>query len=166
MAVPADALAQTHADAPTPTLPCARVRNGRTLTDVSGKLALLTPGQQCTFTINTAPWAGIWAPSLTLRFSRSGKAWPPHHLGYPWRKQRPLRAATSLALPFSGGSFAAGLYNFQPFTFDTPAQRPPRATIESIISGGWVGGWAAGQPAHASALRPACRRMRCAPPCP
>ena len=128
---------------------CARVRDGRTLTDVSGKLALLTPGQQCTFTVSSPPWAGVWAPSLTLRFSSSGsQGWPPHHLGYPWRPQRPLRAATSVALPFNGGDFSQGRYDFAPFTFSTPAQRPPRVTVESVISGGRVGrsmhGWMGG----------------------
>lgn len=33
-------------------------RAGRWLTDATGKMPLLTPGQQCTFTAQSAPWAG------------------------------------------------------------------------------------------------------------
>lgn len=152
--------------------PKRRVRNGRWLTDATGKLPLLTPGQQCTFTAQSAPWAGTWTATLSLRFSTGERRFsgptparprPPH--------PQPLPAPSRLLpLPFSGGAFDAA-YNTRwgAYTFATPP-RLLRATIESVISGARGGRWAwlhAWCPLQAGSPAPAHQEclLFCSAPC-
>lgn len=54
-----------------------RRRIGRWLTDVSPLRPLLT-SRRCSFTMQAAPWAGDWKPSLNLRFSRTQRGPSPN----------------------------------------------------------------------------------------
>ena len=103
-----------------------RRRVGRWVTDVSALAPLLRPGAVCTFRVQSTAWSGVWMPTLSLRFSRSGTRgavalWPPR--------------TALLPLPFAGGTFDHG-YNARQRTFHF--RSPPglrRAIVVALITG-------------------------------
>lgn len=106
-------------------------RGGRWLTDITALLPLLSGGPQCTFTMQSTPWAGTWVPSLTLRLLKNSS----QANGKGSSNQGGNLVHKVVPLPFNGGTFDA-FYNHQnpPFNFFTPPQ-VYRALIVSYMTG-------------------------------
>lgn len=164
-------------------------RNGRWLTDATPLAALLTPGHKCTFTLQSAPWAGTWTGTLNLRFSSSragggtgdspGGDW--HPLAGTGINPRAMLPSPSevLALPYAGGEFNSSYnWRYPTFSFATPPGLR-RALLYAVISGGrhrgrwgqWAvesmpwGAWAACPPGQGSGMHRECRiGARCKTP--
>lgn len=119
-----------------------RRRVGHWVTDASNYLPLLT-SEQCTFTMQSAPWAGTWQPVLRLHFDNPGTASPrvpevPHApsikiANHSMRKRSVFPQL--VPLPFTSGIFDAE-YNsrFEAFTFTAPVGLY-KALIVSLITG-------------------------------
>ncbi|KAK2809769.1 hypothetical protein Q5P01_000494 [Channa striata] len=97
---------------------------GRWLTDVSPLIPLLD-GNNCTFTMKTAPWAKPWIVSLNLRFSVSNQTGDRSERLHPFK-------VMSL---YSGGNFDKN-YNkgFQPMKFSVPASTR-KVELFAVITG-------------------------------
>lgn len=125
---------------------------GRWLTDVSPLLPLLSSSQSCSFTVQSAPWAGPWRPSLTLRFSSPRGGADGGGEQQAAKKEEGDAAAAAAAAScqqlqrlvpraivplFGGGTFDAG-YNARhaaaPVSFPTPAWAR-RAELVAVITG-------------------------------
>ena len=115
----------------------ARCRRGtgRWVTDITPYTPLFSTST-CTFTLQSASWAGPWVPTLRLRVL-------PRPRG---PRGRPALVQQLVPLPFSDGEWTNAIaYNslFKPFVFATPA-RLRRALIvsqasENYCASSWLG---------------------------